>query len=551
MKKSKTPTFLLELPLSVDAGQAKRLRAHFEATRCLYNTVLAEALGRLKRMRADPKWQVARAIPPAQKEERRTAFSRLREEHSFSEYALYDFAKEANCMWIADHIDALMARTLASRAYRAVNRICLGKARGVRFKSKGRGLDSVENKWNKSGLRFILQEPEEGNQGWLVWNNDRLPAIIDWNDPVVHHGLRHRIKYTRLIRRKAASPRAKGADCQGYRYCVQLALEGLPYQKPKHAAGQEVIGLDLGPSTLAIVPREGEARLVVFCEELKPDLGEKRRLQRKMDRQRRASNPEHYDEKGRSKKRGRNRLPWKNSKSYMTTQRRHAAHERKLAAHRKSLHGRLVHKVIKQGNQIRMEKISYKAWQKQFGKSVGLHAPGMFVELLRRTVAKTGGTLTEVPTRSTKLSQYCHGCQRYEKKPLSQRWHHCACGIGPVQRDLYSALLVAYLEPPDTIPSIAQDSWEGADLRLRAAIEVLQQRAKEGQSLPRSVGIPRARARLPESLSTAQQELIYRRGRLEALGWEQEPHTFGYERLSQGKIDHCLSLPHSEQLSEA
>jgi len=518
LKKSKTPTFLLELPLSVTSQQAKRLRAHFEVARQLYNALLAEALGRLKRMRADPRWQAARAIPLAQKEERRAAFSFLREDYGFSEYALHDFAKEANCVWIADHIDAVIAQTLASRVYLAVNRMCLGKAKGVRFKSKGRGLDSVENKWNKSGLRFVLQRPEEGNQGWLIWNNDRLPAIIDWDDPAVHHGLRHRIKFARLIRRKAPSPHAIGADSHGHRYYVQLALEGLPYQKPNHAIGQGVIGLDLGPSTLAIVPREGEAHLVVFCEELKPDLRKKRRLQRRMDRQRRANNPGHYDEKGRSRKRGKDRLPWNNSRGYMTTQRRHATNERKLAAHRKSLHGRLVHEVIKQGNQIRMEKISYKAWQKQFGKSVGLHAPGMFVELLRRTVAKTGGTLTEVPTRTTKLSQYCHGCQMYEKKPLSQRWHQCSCGIGPIQRDLYSALLVAYLEPSDTIPSIAHDEWERAELRVQAALEVLRQRAKEGQDLPRSVGITRAGARLPESLSTPQQELVYRRGRLEALG---------------------------------
>jgi hypothetical protein len=34
--------------------------------------------------------------------------------------------------------------------------------------------------------------------------------------------------------------------------------------------------------------------------------------------------------------------------------------------------------------------------------------------------------------------------------PLSQRWHRCACGIGPVEealRDLYSADLSARLDP--------------------------------------------------------------------------------------------------------
>ncbi len=524
MKKSKTPTFLLELPLRVDAGQAKRLRAHFEAGRCLLNALLGEAMKRLRAMRADPAWQEARALPQVKKQERKEAFSRLRQAYGFSEYALHDFAKDANCSWIADHIDSVMAQTLATRAYHAANRVCLGEAKNVRFKSKGRGLDSVENKWNQSGMRFVL-DPNAGEGGFLLWNQEVLPARIDWHDAVVRHGLRHPIKYARLVRRKASSPKAQGADSEGYRYYVQLILEGKPYQKPKHTVGTGVVGLDVGPSTVAIVPQHEEAQLVPFCEELQPDARAKRRLQRKLDRQRRANNPENYDEKGRIQKhaKGKRRLTWKNSKGYLATRRRLAAKERKLAAHRKSLHGRLVHQIVRRGNTIRTEKLSYKAWQKQYGKSVGRNAPGMFLEQLRRTVASTGGILSEFPTQSTKLSQYCHGCRTYVKKPLSERWHSCPCGIGPVQRDLYSAWLAAHLEYPNVIPSIAQDSWEGAELRLRAAVEVLVQRAKEGQALPRSVGIPRAGARLPESLAPNRQELVYRRGRLAALELAKEP----------------------------
>ena len=517
MKKSKVPTFLLELPLRVDAGQAKRMRAHLEAARCLYNALLGEASKRLARMRADPAWQAARALPRTQKRERHAAFSCLRTQYQFSEYALHAFARTANCAWIADHIDAVLAQTLATRAYQAVNRMCLGKAKKVRFKSRGRGLDSVENKRNDTGLRFVLQAAAEGNEGVLIWGTDRLPAIIDWNDPVVKHGLSQRIKYARLIRRRASSQQAQGADCTGHRYAVQLALEGKAYQKPKNQPGEDRIGLDLGPSTLAIVPRQHEARLVVLGDELKPNARQKRRLQRKLERQRRANNPDNYDEHGRIKKHGQHRRTWKNSKSSLATRRRYATQERKLAAQRKSLHGRLVNEIVREGRDIHIEKISSQGWQKRFGKSVSLHAPGMLIDHLKRTVAKTGGTLHEVPTRTTKLSQYCHGCGRYEKKPLSQRWHHCACGIGPVQRDLYSAFLLVSLEAADTIPSIAHDEWEGAETRLRAAVEVLKQRAKEGVRFPRSVGVPVARARLPESLGNTQQGLVYRRGRLVAL----------------------------------
>jgi hypothetical protein len=525
MTRKKMPTFVLELPLVVHADQAKRLRAHLEAARCLYNTLLGEALKRMHRMRNDPAWQAARAIPRSHKQERTAAFSQVRKAYGFSEYEIHDYAKEARCSWIADHIDSTMAQTLATRAYQAVNRVCLGQAKKVRFKSRSRGLDSIEGKRNDTGMRFVLQEPEKGNQSSLLWGEDSMAALIDWNDPVVVHGLRHRIKYTRLVRRKASSAQAKGTDSQGNRYFVQLVLEGRPYQKPKNLPGNQMIGLDIGPSSLAIFPRESTVQLKTFCEELSSTMSKKRRLQRKLDRQRRACNPENYDENGCVKKHGKRRLQWYTSRGYQTTRGQLATQERKLAAYRKSLHGCLVNQIVRVGNLIQLEKTSYKAWQKQFGKSIGLRAPGMFVEHLKRIVAKTGGTLSEVGTRQTKLSQYCHGCKTYVKKPLSQRWHQCPCGIGPVQRDLYSAFLLAYLDPAETTPSIALKDWEGAEPRLRAAMEFLQQRANEGQSLPRSFGIPGARARRPKSLFPNRQELVslYRRGRLEALELEQEP----------------------------
>jgi transposase len=268
-----------------------------------------------------------------------------------------------------------------------------------------------------------------------------------------------------------------------------LVLEGHAYGLPKHEeVGKQTIGLDIGPSTLAIVPREGKVDLVTFCEELAPDARSKRRLQRKMERQRRANNPEHYDEKGRVKK-GNGRLKWKESKRYQATRRQHADIERQLAAHRKSLHGNLAHRIASVGNTITIEKTSFKGWQKQYGRSIGLRAPGMFLAHLTRIVAKTGGTLHEVSAFKTKLSQYCHQCGHYVKKPRAQRWHACPCGCGPVQRDLYSAFLIAHLEPEQSIPSITRHVWEGAEPRLQAVMEELQQRANEGQHLPRSMGL--------------------------------------------------------------
>ena len=135
MKRAKTPTFLLELPLRVDWSQERQVRAHLEAARCLYNALLGEAMQRLRRMRNDPAWNKARALPRSQKQERAQAFSALRKNYHFSEYELHAYAKDARCSWIAEHIESTMAQTLATRAYQAANRVCVGKAKRVRFRA--------------------------------------------------------------------------------------------------------------------------------------------------------------------------------------------------------------------------------------------------------------------------------------------------------------------------------------------------------------------------------------------------------------------------------
>ena len=48
------------------------------------------------------------------------------------EYALHAYAQQFGHAWLGEHLDSLTIQTLASRAYRAANRLLLGKARRVR-----------------------------------------------------------------------------------------------------------------------------------------------------------------------------------------------------------------------------------------------------------------------------------------------------------------------------------------------------------------------------------------------------------------------------------
>src|SRR5208282_6087297 len=81
--------------------------------------------------------------------------------------------------------------------------------------------------------------------------------------------------------------------------------------------------------------------------------------------------------------------------------------ERRRAAHRKSLQGRLANEVLETGNQIKTEDLSVRAWQRIWGRSIGHKAPGMFLEILERKALASGGSFEAVPTRTTYLSSRC------------------------------------------------------------------------------------------------------------------------------------------------
>jgi transposase len=258
-------------------------------------------------------------------------------------------------------------------------------------------------------------------------------------------------------------------------YYAQLIGEGKPFQKPKNQLGKGTVGLDIGPSTIAIVGDES-AKLTLFASELKLASKKIRQLQRKMERSRRANNPQNYNpdfvnKKGKPKKgtvkKGSQR--WNNSKTYLKTRTSKANLERELAAHRKSLHGKLVNEILALGDTIKLEKLSYKSFQKLFGKSVGKRAPGEFVSHLKRKAESADASVIEFSTQTTKLSQTCHQCGTVKKKKLSDRIHQCDCGIR-CQRDLYSAFLAKFVDEKELLQaSQAQNAWLGSEPILYAA----------------------------------------------------------------------------------
>jgi hypothetical protein len=71
----------------------------------------------------------------------------------------------------------------------------------------------------------------------------KLPALITSDDPVILHGLNSKVKYVRLVRTKVSGRN---------RFYAQLVCEGKPFIKPKNYLGNGDVGLDIGPSTIAL-----------------------------------------------------------------------------------------------------------------------------------------------------------------------------------------------------------------------------------------------------------------------------------------------------------
>jgi putative transposase len=377
-----SPTFTCTFPVRVNAGEAQILERRFELARLLFTRLLQDAKLRLKRLQVHPLWLNAWSVLKRWHTDRKSALAALpkdskaavkvrkefdaqkkiisgqmttaRKAVGFPEYALHVLStsiRKTRChLGSFEELDSTAVQKLASRAFRACNEVLTLKRGLPRFKSHGQPLGSLEGKTNISGLMF------KASDGTLRWGNLKLECFFDENDPYHRHAFESRTKYVQLLRQ-----RIRGE----VRNSAQLVCKGIPLQKrPQGIATGAVIGLDLGPSTLAAVG-DDTAVLTPFCTELRSSAAELRLESRHLDRQRRANNPLNFRPDGqivRGKK-----LLWTSSAKQNATRSRIAELHRKQAQHRKALHGQLNNHLLTLGTVFRVEHLSMKAWQKLWG----------------------------------------------------------------------------------------------------------------------------------------------------------------------------------------
>lgn len=246
------------------------------------------------------------------------------------------------------------------------------------------------------------------------------------------------------------------------RVYVHLTIEGkaIPKQNKdgtaRHSFGTGIVGCDIGIQTVAYTSdtEVGLKNLAERGSSIFKSERQERRLKRAMERSRRASNPQNYNEDGTIKK-GQKR--WRNSKRYFKLREKYRelcrinAENRRYAIQEEINHLRTLGNIFvtepknakalakRAKKTAKNAKGKYKR-KKRFGRSIQNRCPGYFQKQAERRFTSTHGSYIEVP-KDYRASQYDHIADAYIKKKLSNRMYQLTDGT-LVQRDWYSSYLL-------------------------------------------------------------------------------------------------------------
>jgi len=432
--------FVLTLPLKTEKFQEDILSKRFEIGRKIYNACLNELYKRYDVLRQSKEYQ--KVCRMGKSKERNKQFHELNTKYGLTEYSLHDFVKPMQHMY-KKNIDSFTTQKVATRCFSAFQGLMFHTAKKVSYKSYG-DLNSLEGKSNKTGIRFIDEI--------LIWNGLKISVIIKNNDSYAKMSLENKIKYCRIVRKVI-----KGKYC----YYVQLILDGIPPMKItlngeiKGQIGSGKVGIDIGTQTIAY-----SSKYQVKLLELAPNINkidrEVKLLQRKMDRSKRATNPNKFNANGTINTK--NKDKWIYSNRYVKLKNTRKELFRKQSALRKQSHNILANEILNLGDIFYVETMNYSGLQrrsknttvnkktgkvnkkKRFGKSLANKAPSMFLTILDNKLKWNNTQLYKIDTFKVKASQYNHIEDKYIKKDLSERWNNF--GEFKIQRDLYSAFLI-------------------------------------------------------------------------------------------------------------
>ena len=439
--------FVVEFPLRTLKYQEDILNRRFDIGRQIYNSLVNVTQKRYKEMVKTKRYRALLSSLTGNKKldkEIWKQISNICKQYGMSEYS---FHKDVKLMQkhFKENIDSFTAQKIATELWKSYDDFFYGNGKKVYYKRYGE-LNSLEGKSNTSGIRF--------KDDTILWNGLEIPVVIDYDNYYEYQAIQSQICYNRIVRKYVRNK---------YKYYVQIVFKGNPPLKVdietgeiKHYIGNGDVGLDIGTRTIAI-SSQSDVKILELADRIQNIENQKQKLLRKMDRSRRATNPDNYNEDGTIKRQGNKKVRWNKSNHYIKYQNELKELYRKQADIRKYQHECLANYIISLGNKVYVEKMNFAGLQKRakntekndkgkfkrkkrFGKSLANKAPSMLLNIINRKLGYYGEKLIEINTLEAKASQFNHFDGTYTKKSLSQRWNDFD-GIR-IQRDMYSAFLI-------------------------------------------------------------------------------------------------------------
>ena len=462
--------FVLTLPLKCESWQRDRLDTMFRVGNEIKNNLIAYEKAQYRCLTERKAWKLVQtALAEAYKAEDAAAKKLLLEKRNTliaaAGFSLYRFEKQANkyrkhymgAKGKGFYMHSQVVQKIAASVWKAFESLLYGKGDEVKS-SKWTDFTALVAKSNNTGIVY--------RNGTVFINKMAFPVILDTKDTYGYQqeALSREIRYCGICRRWYAS---------GWKYFIQLTLDGKPPLKVHpdtgellHPLGTGRVGHDIGTQTIASVGKDS-VLLTELADKVKGIDAELRRINRAMDRSRKACNPMMFREDGtivpKSQlppecldRRGRRR--WVCSKRYLRLEGFRRELFRRQRELRVQQHNELANKLMGYGDQHFIEEMRFRGLakraketkkndkgkymrKKRFGKSISNKAPATFVNILERKVVSAGGTFQKVNTFTVKASQLNHLTETYTKKNLNKRWNTMPDGT-KVQRDLYSAFLI-------------------------------------------------------------------------------------------------------------
>ena len=517
--RTQTPSFVVKVKLHLQENIKAYLNKSFHIADSAYNETLSFGLKRFSALKKNEKYQellelrreilkvqdniknknkkeTEKEIKQKLKEEAKQIKTQLKEiDENLGEIRMnYGLTGYQLSSWILkkrkeneayQHLSAGELQVIAENAYQTLSQVVFYKTKPekLKFRSKYSLNHSFRNRANNEGTRLV--ESKKTDVAYRLYIHKKstfidipVSAFTEYQQEQLLRA--DKIKYVQIV-----SKTIRGKQV----FYLYIICQGIPVSKIQK--GEGVIGIDPGVSTVAYVSKDSCGLIDLVPK----DFARKERLiqnlSRKIERSRRVNNPEAYNEDGTRKKDV--RLKPLSKRAKRLTIRRQTAY-RKLTEERRKMQGELVNHIVSQSSVIKIEDLDVKSLQKRkretrinpktgrpfskkrYGKAIFKAAPGYFRTLLLQRANSTGCKVDIISPKKTKPSQYNHITGKFEKKELKTRIYNLTDEITDIQRDLYSAFLIAHIENDKYLTEQLEENFENFYKKMKEQLCILRQK---------------------------------------------------------------------------